>query len=218
MHLLLVEDDLQLGTALSRSLKQHDFKCVWVRRLKEAREQIDFSPPLALILDINLPDGEGFELLNELRSQNNLLPVVVMTARNALDDRLRGLNAGADDYITKPFAVDELVARIRAVLRRAAGFASQVWAIGPIEVDPQTRLVKVNGISVELTPREYHILVELMRSAGRVVARAGLSDRVWGYDEAPSNGALEFQIHGLRRKLGGEFIYTVRGVGYMLKA
>lgn len=218
MHLLLVEDDLQLGTALSRSLKQHDFECTWVRRLKEAREQVDYALPSLLILDINLPDGEGFELLTELRAKKIPLPIIVMTARDALSDRLRGLNAGADDYIIKPFAVDELVARVRAVIRRAAGFASQVWSIGPIEVDPQTHTIKVDGTRVDLTRRELQILVELMRNAGRVLERDTLADRVWGHDETPSNGALEFQIHSLRRKLGGELIVTIRGVGYMLKA
>jgi two-component system, OmpR family, response regulator QseB len=218
MHLLLVEDDLQLGTALSRSLKKYDFECTWVRRLKEAREQVGYALPSLLILDINLPDGEGFELLTELRAKKIPLPIVVMTARDALNDRLRGLNAGADDYIIKPFAVDELVARVRAVIRRAAGFASQVWSIGPIEVDPQTHTIKVNGTRVDLTRREFQILVELMRNAGRVLERDTLADRVWGHDQTPSNGALEFQIHSLRRKLGGEFIVTIRGVGYMLKA
>ncbi len=216
MKLLLIEDDLQLGNALLRGLKQENFPCVWVRSLAGGRDQIASNPSDIIILDVNLPDGEGFDLLIELRKKGDRTPIIIMTARDALNDRLNGLDNGADDYITKPFSVYELIARIRAVSRRAAGFATQIWNVGNISLDSQARTVKVSGNVIELTPREFNMLIELMRSAGRVVVRSDLVDRVWGYAETPTDSALEFQIHSLRKKIGADHIRTVRGVGYVL--
>lgn len=216
MRVLLVEDDLPLGTALARALKQAAFEVVWVRRLVEAREQ-SRSAPAAVVLDINLVDGEGFTLLEELRRAGNAVPVIVMTAREALQDRLRGLDGGADDYLVKPFAVAELIARLRAVVRRSAGFAAPDWRFGSLVIHTARREVAVDGEPVALTPTEYRLLVELARNVGRVVTRAALVDRCWSAGGEISETALDYHVHGLRRKVGAARIRTVRGHGYALE-
>jgi two-component system, OmpR family, response regulator QseB len=218
MRLLLVEDDTDLGPALLRALREEGYDVVWVRRLREARAQLDRSAFACLVLDINLPDGEGFTLLTSIRSQKLPLPVIVMTAREALDDRLRAFTAGADDYVIKPFAVPELAARISAVTRRAAGFAESIWTLGEIEYSPAQRAVKVSGVSTVLTPMELALLEQLIRASERVVTRRVLLENVWAVNDAPSNAALEVLVHGLRKKIGVTQIKTIRGVGYMLTA
>ena len=216
MKILLIEDDLDLGAALQRSLDQANLPSVWVRRLADGVACLESTHVDCVLLDLNLPDGEGFTLLAQLRRQNNLVPVLVMTARDALDDRLRALNGGADDYVIKPFMVPELIARIHVALRRSAGQGGCAWQVGPIAIDPQQQTVALEGIDLAMTPREFNILCELARQAGRVVRREQLMQRVWSSDDEPSAGALEFQIHGLRRKLGVNAIRTVRGVGYLM--
>jgi two-component system response regulator QseB len=218
MKILLVEDDLALGKALHRSLQQHEFDCVWVRRLSDARFQLTEFDAKAIILDINLPDGEGFSLLSELRAAQQSLPVIIMTARDELDDRLRGLDQGADDYICKPFPVEELIARLRAVLRRAAGHFSERWKIGSLVVEPALRKVSVGGNEVELLRSEYDLLLELATKPGAVVQKWQLVANLSRLDEEVSENALEVRIHSLRKKLGGDTIRTVRGVGYLLES
>jgi two-component system, OmpR family, response regulator QseB len=218
MRLLLVEDDLDLGTALVRALREENYDVVWVRRLQEAQGQLISVEFSCVVLDINLPDGEGFALLSSLRSQKYAVPVIVMTAREALDDRLRAFRAGADDYVIKPFAVLELCARIAAVVRRAAGFAENAWALGDIEFNSTQRTVKVRGEVMNLTPLELALLEQLIRAAERVVTRRVLLENVWPVHEVPSDSSLEVLVHGLRKKIGGAQIKTVRGVGYMLSA
>ncbi len=218
MQILLVEDDLPLGAALRDALTHAGFRSVWVRRLVEARA-IAFAPngePTAIILDINLPDGEGFTLLTEVRRSQKKLPVLVITARDAIEDRLRGLNSGADDYVIKPFAVAELLARLNAVLRRFAGFASETWTLGPLSIDVSQRRASCENREVTLTHREFDLLVELARYSGRVVTRDALMQRVWGHGCDVTDAALDYQIHALRKKLLPVRIHTVRGVGYLL--
>ena len=216
MKILLIEDDIDLGAALQRSLAQANLPSVWVRRLADGVECMQSTNVDCVLLDLNLPDGEGFALLEQLRLQNNSVPVLVMTARDALDDRLRALNGGADDYVIKPFMVPELIARIHVAIRRSAGQAASAWQVGPIAIDPQQQMVTLAGIELAMTPREFNILCELARQAGRVVRREQLVKRVWSDNDEPSAGALEFQIHALRRKLGADAIRTVRGVGYLM--
>jgi two-component system, OmpR family, response regulator QseB len=218
MRLLLVEDDTDLGAALLRALLDERYDAVWVRRLQEARTQIDRSEFACVVLDINLPDGEGFTLLASLRSQKNAVPVIVMTAREALGDRLRAFDLGADDYVIKPFAVPELMARIAAVTRRSAGFAQNAWTVGEIEYCPAQRSVKVRSEVIALTPMELGLLEQLIRAPERVLTRRLLLENVWSVNEAPSDAALEVLVHGLRKKIGADQIKTVRGVGYMLTA
>lgn len=217
MRILLVEDDLQLGAALARALEQAGFQPTWVRRLTEARAHAR-TAPAAIVLDINLPDGEGFTLLEEVRRSGDRVAILLMTARDALPDRLRGFDIGADDYVVKPFAVSELIARLRAVLRRAAGFAADGWRFGDLQIDIARHDVRVADEIVSLTPSEFTLLVELARQAGRVVERRSLIDGLWGPSENGSDAALEVQIHGLRRKIGATRIRTVRGSGYLLES
>jgi DNA-binding response OmpR family regulator len=218
MRLLLIEDDNDLGVALLRALRGEGYDVIWVRRLQEARAQIDRSDFVCLVLDINLPDGEGYLLLSELRAKKQVVPIIMMTAREALDDRLNAFSKGADDYVIKPFAVPELLARISAVLRRSAGFAQSVWTLGEVEYNMAARAVSVAGVEAALTPLELSLLEHLIRSAERVVTRRALLDNVWPVNDAPSDGSLEVLVYGLRKKIGNSQIKTVRGVGYMLSA
>lgn len=216
MKILLIEDDLDLGAALQRALDQANLPTMWVRRLSEGVAHLSSNDLSCVLLDINLPDGEGFTLLEHLRRKSNSVPVLVMTARDALDDRLRALNGGADDYVIKPFMLPELIARINVAIRRSAGQTTNAWQVGALVIDPQQQSVSLGDSVLAVTPREFSILCELARQAGRVVRREQLLQRVWPGDELPSAGALEFQIHALRRKLGVDTIRTVRGVGYLM--
>ena len=218
MHVLLIEDDLQLGFALNRALGLAGFDSVWVRRLKEAQAHVEAQQPTAIVLDINLPDGEGFTLLESMRGAAVSTPVIIMTARGSLDDRLRGLNAGADDYLAKPFAVPELIARLHAVIRRSAGQASARWSVGALEIDTQEQSVSIDGAPTELTPTEYKLLLALARSSGRLVAREDLIGRIWSNSGDGSDAALDYQVHSLRRKIGAARITTRRGLGFRLEA
>lgn len=216
MRVLIVEDDLQLGAALQRALRQSGFATVWVRRLTEARESLDDET--VVLLDLGLPDGEGYSLLEYLRGCGADTPVLVITARDALDDRLRGFSLGADDYLVKPFPIAELVARLRAVLRRTRGTDGSILLVGQLRLDLTRHEAFVEDAPVELTRTEFRLLRELAARAGRVVARDTLIERVWGRDEGGSESALEFQVHRLRRKVGAARIRNVRGVGYVLEA
>lgn len=216
MKILLIEDDLQLGKAVSRALEQSGFEICWVRMIKDALTQLA-SPGFAVVLlDLCLPDGSGLSCLQQLRASGDTTPVLVLTARDALEDKVAGLDAGADDYVVKPFAVPELVSRIRALVRRSAGYACQIWQAGPVTLDPVNQRVSVDNQPVSLSPREFAILTELVRSAGQVVRKRELETALFGQSEGAESNALEVHIHHLRRKLGHDLIQTVRGVGYML--
>jgi two-component system response regulator BasR len=214
---LLIEDDLQLGAALTRALEQEDLQPTWVRRLKEAQERVDSGASWsAVVVDLTLPDGDGLELLRALRARRDAVPLVIITARDALSDRIHGLDSGADDYVVKPFAVSELIARLRAVMRRSAGQADSVWHIGDVAIDSLRQRVSVGGEPVALRPAEYRLLLALAQESPRVVPRGTLIDMLWRRGSEVTDAALEFHVHGLRRKVGGERIRTVRGVGYAL--
>ncbi|GGY14750.1 response regulator [Paludibacterium paludis] len=212
MNVLLVEDDLALGEALGQGLRLAGLRAVWVRRLKDARAFLSSETHDALLLDLGLPDGEGLDLLRELRAKGNALPIIVLTARDDLPSRLAGLREGADDYLVKPFAIPELLARLQAVTRRSCGFVSSVWQIGSLVVDTDTRNVTIDGEPVVLSPSEFALLLELVRKAGKVVNR----EHLVGHLNCESDNALEVHVHNLRRKLGSDRVRTVRGVGYLL--
>lgn len=216
MKLLLVEDDLALGQALSRSLSQAGLRVTWVRRLQEARAFLASDAPEVLLLDLGLPDGDGLDWLRALRAEGRQLSVLVLTARDDLDSRLAGLREGADDYLVKPFATAELLARLHAVARRSSGFASAIWQLGAIKVDSEARRVWLNEAEVGLSPSEFTLLMELVRRSGKVVAREYLLQRLYGDGEHGSDNALEVHICNLRRKLGADSIHTIRGVGYLM--
>lgn len=223
MHLILIEDDLQLGAELQRALGALGLTSEWVRGAKAARALVksateDGRAFACALLDLGLPDGEGLELLKQWRSAGLSLPVIVLTARDALATRIEALDAGADDYVIKPCATAEIASRIRAVARRAAGQSSSVWSVGALRIDTGRHEVSVDGEPVALSPKEFLLVQELARRPGETIPRHRLARALAPLAEPVALGALEFHVHNLRRKLGGERIRTVRGVGYGLEA
>ena len=218
MHILLIEDDLDLGAALQSALRLEGHSSVWLRRAADAPVTLDPAEQDAVLLDLGLPDGSGLELLRRWRSQGQVLPVVVMTARAALDDKLAGFDDGADDYVVKPFEIPELLARLRAVLRRAAQQAGDRWCFGALVLEPRLHRASLDGEPLALSPREYQLLFELAREPGGVLPKAVLAQRLAPLGEALNFAALEVHLSNLRRKIGPERIGTVRGVGYCLQA
>jgi DNA-binding response OmpR family regulator len=217
MKLILVEDDLQLGKALAAALANTEFVPTWVRRVVDAKDLLSRNEFALALFDIGLPDGSGLDLLEWLRAQGSRLPVMMLTARDTVDDRVRGLDSGADDYLPKPFAVPELLSRLRALYRRSAGFVEQVWRVGDLSVEPARQHASVAGETLDLSLREYTLLVELARNAGRVVTRTALERTLFAGDAGVESNALEVHVHHLRRKVGSNRIRTLRGVGYMLE-
>lgn len=218
MHVLLIEDDLDLGAALQAALKLEGFSSEWLRRAADAPRTLEGSSAACVLLDLSLPDGSGFELLARWRRQGNTVPVIVITARSALADRLAGLDGGADDFVVKPFATPELVSRIRAVLRRSARQASETWTVGELAISPREHVVSLQGQPLELSPREFQLLLELAREPGAVVSKSVLAQRLEPLGEPLDFAAIEVHMSNLRRKIGAERIRTVRGVGYLLAA
>jgi two-component system response regulator QseB len=216
VHILVVEDDAPLGDALEAGLRDRGFAVDWVRdgtAADTARRSGDYA---AVVLDIGLPRRSGLEVLRTWRARGDRIPVLLLTARDALEDRVRGLDAGADDYVVKPVALDELAARLRALARRAQGLGSEVLEAGPLVLDGATRSVRYAGRPVELNPREFTLLRELLLAAGRVLTRAQLEERLYDAASAVESNAIEVHVHHLRRKLAPGVIRTVRGVGYVL--
>ena len=216
MRLLLTEDDVMIGEAVQRGLRQLGFAVDWVRDGAAAAQALALEPYEVLLLDLGLPRKTGLALLAELRKRGSTLPVVILTARDALSDRVAGLDAGADDYVVKPFELPELAARIRAVARRHAGRASPQLAHRGVTLDPARREVTRDGEPVQLAAREFELLQALMEHPGRVLSRAQLEERLYGWGEEVESNVVEVYVHALRRKLGAGFIRTVRGTGYRL--
>ncbi|KQP05096.1 response regulator transcription factor [Pseudorhodoferax sp. Leaf265] len=216
MHILLIEDDLDLGRALQSALRVEGLSSEWRRRALDAPQAVDAGAFDCVLLDLALPDGSGLDLLLRWRRDGMQVPVIIITARSAVADRLAGLDGGADDFVVKPFATEELVARIRAVLRRAAHQASERWTVGALVVEPRSRRVTRDGVPLALSPREFQILLELAREPGAVLAKGQLAQRLAPLGEAMDFSALEVHISNLRRKVGADAIQTVRGVGYLL--
>jgi len=216
MRLLLVEDDALLGDGLEAGLAQAGFEVDWVRDGVAALHAVDAGGYAAAILDLGLPKVAGFEVLQRIRARGLRLPVLILTARDAVGDRVRGLDAGADDYLVKPADLGELAARLRALIRRSKGEADPRLRIGAVELDPAARDVFHDGQPVTLKPREFALLHELMLNAGRVLTREQLEDRLYRWGDEIESNAIEVHVHRLRRKLAPELIRTVRGVGYMM--
>lgn len=216
MRILLVEDDPLLGDALRAGLAQAGFDVDWVRDGASALAAMRDGEHAAAVLDLGLPKLSGFDVLARARGAGVRMPILVLTARDALDDRVRGLDAGADDYVVKPAEIAEIAARLRALIRRAGGEPSPRLEVGDVVLDPAARSVRHRGQDVELKPREYDLLHELMLNAGRVLSRESLESRLYPWGEEVGSNAIEVHIHHLRRKLAPDVIRTVRGVGYVM--
>jgi DNA-binding response OmpR family regulator len=216
MRLLLVEDDPQLGDGLTVGLRQAGFAVDWVKDGLAADQALATETFDLLVLDLGLPKLEGMEVLKRLRARGQALPALILTARDATADKIAGLDSGADDYLVKPIDLDELAARIRALVRRAAGRAEPLLRHGAVTLEPASRRVVVADSPIELSAREFAVLHALMENAGRVMSRAQLESSIYGWRDEPDSNALEVHIHHLRKKLGTDFIKTLRGVGYMI--
>jgi two-component system OmpR family response regulator/two-component system response regulator QseB len=216
VRILVVEDDSLLGDALRVGLRREGFAVDWVQDGAKAWAALASQPFAAVVLDLGIPGISGLELLRRLRARKNAVPVLILTARDAIPDRIAGLDSGADDYLAKPVDLGELAARLRALSRRSGGRAEPVLRVGALALDPAAHEVAFRGRPVELSAREFALLHELARSAGRVLSRDQLAERLYGFHEELESNAIEVHVHHLRRKLAPEAIVTVRGVGYLL--
>ena len=215
MRLLLIEDDPMLGDVVRRCLQRKGHLVTWVRDGIDAERAFSDDLYDVVVLDLGLPRRGGLEVLRELRRQGRAVPVLIATAQDAVADRVAGLDAGADDYVVKPFDIDELNARLHALARRGGGRAQSVLQHGRLRLDPSRHEVLLDGVPVALSAREFTLLRALLEQPGRPLSRAGLEQRLYGFRGVESN-AVEVHVHALRRKLGPEWIKTLRGVGYVV--
>ena len=218
MRLLLVEDDAMIGTGIQAGLRHEGYVVDWVHDAEaaEAALAVEDAGFALVLLDLGLPRKDGYALLEALRRRRNRVPVLVITARDAVADRIKGLDLGADDYLVKPFDLDELAARIRAVLRRHAGRGEPLVEYGGFRLDPSARKVSYNGRDVSVSAREFSLLQALLNRPGQALSRAQLEERLYGWGEEIASNCIEVHVHNLRRKLGERAIRTVRGVGYVI--
>ncbi len=215
MRILLAEDDPMIGASVRQGLTQDGFTVDWVRDGRAAELALGERVHDALLLDLGLPRKAGLEVLAAMRRGGDTRPVLVITARDAVGERVAGLDTGADDYLVKPFDLDELAARLRALLRRGAGRAQPVLTLGDVELDPAARAVRRGGEPVSLSAREFALLEALLARPGAILSRTQLEDKLYGWSDAVESNAVEVHIHALRRKLGASLIRNVRGVGWM---
>jgi two-component system OmpR family response regulator/two-component system response regulator QseB len=216
MRSLLAEDDNLLGDGLRAGLRQAGFQVDWVRDGAAAERELRAQPYAAAVLDLGLPLMDGLDVLASVRRAGVNLPVLVLTARDAVPDRIKGLDTGADDYVVKPVDLDELAARLRALVRRAHGQAQELLQLHGVQLDPAARTVQQGGQSVPLSTREFDLLQALMLNAGRVLSREQLEQHLYSWGQEVDSNAVEVHVHHLRKKLGATLIQTVRGVGYLL--
>jgi len=216
VRLLLVEDDPMIGASVERSLRASGHAVDWAKDGDSAAEALRGEPYDAVVLDLGLPVRGGLDVLRELRRRGDRTPVLVATARDAVADRVAGLDAGADDYLVKPFDLDELAARLRAVQRRSEGRAAPRLEHAGLVLDPASHEVTVDGRPVSLSAREFEILHALLEHPGRPLSRTRLEERLYGWGDEVESNAVEVHVHALRRKLGARWIKTLRGVGYVV--
>ncbi len=216
MRVLLAEDDPMIGASVRQGLRQDGFVVDWVEDGRAAELALAERVHEAIVLDLGLPKRMGLDVLGTMRRGGDTRPVLILTARDAVADRVAGLNAGADDYVVKPFDLDELAARLRALLRRSSGRAAPMLAHGGLELNPATHEASFQGAPLALSPREFAVLEALLARPGAILSRAQLEDKLYGWSDPVESNAVEVHIHALRRKLGAEFIRNVRGVGWMV--
>jgi two-component system, OmpR family, response regulator len=216
VRVLLVEDDRMIGEAVSIALKDATYALDWVRDGAAASEVLKDRGHQVVLLDLSLPKRNGLEVLRRLRARGNAVPVIIITARDSVDDRIKGLDLGADDYLVKPFDVNELLARLRAVVRRQGGQAAPLLTNGVVSLDPSTREARRADAVYPLSAREFSLLQALLLRAGTILTRAELEERIYGWNEEVESNAVDFLIHGVRKKLGADVIKNVRGAGWMV--
>ena len=216
MRILLVEDDVLLGEGLYAGLQRENYSLDWIKNGETALIAMQETAYDAVILDIGLPKMSGLDVLRQARSDGNKLPVLILTARDAISDRVDGLDAGADDYLVKPFEFSELCARLRALTRRSRGLTEQLICYKNIQIDPAAHSVKLDNQQMELSRREFSLLEELLSNVGRVLSKAHLEEKLYSWGDEIGSNTIEVHIHHLRKKFGSELIKTVRGVGYIV--
>jgi two-component system response regulator QseB len=217
MRILLVEDDELLGDAAKAGLSQYGYTVDWLKDGESAKLALKNESFDLVVLDLGLPKLSGLGLLRDVRASGNPNPVIILTARDTVEDRVKGLDCGADDYLTKPFDMDELTARVRALIRRSSGRADATIHYRNIELDPAAHSVTLDGEEVNVPRREFALLQKLLENSGHVLSREQLMQSVYGWEEDVDSNALEVHIHNLRKKLNATFIRTIRGVGYMIE-
>ncbi|MCE1273011.1 MAG: response regulator transcription factor [Chlorobiales bacterium] len=217
MRVLLVEDDPMIGDAVCLALKDASYAVDWVRDGEEAESAIQYEEHQAILLDLSLPGRSGLELLSALRMRGSSIPVIIITARDGLQERVKGLDSGADDYLVKPFDLDELLARLRAVTRRKGRQASGLIGNGQITLDPAMHTAFCGDSRAVLSSREFAVLHALLLQPGWILSRSELEERVYGWDEVVESNAIDYLIHQLRRKLGATSIKNIRGAGWMVE-
>ena len=217
MRILVVEDDALLGDAIQAGLRQSGYAVDWLRDGIAADQALSTEPYAALVLDWGLPRLSGIEVLRRLRGRKADIPVILLTARDTVNDRIEGLDSGADDYLVKPFDMGELAARLRALVRRASGSATPSLKAGEAELDPASHEVTYQGNPVDLSAKEFAVLHALMLNQGKVLSRAQLEEKLYAWGEEVESNAVEVYIHHLRRKLSPTLIETIRGVGYLIR-
>jgi len=217
MRVLLVEDDAMIGEAVCVALKDAAYAVDWVRRGDEAADALRYGEHQAVLLDLGLPGRGGLEVLSALREGGSSIPVIIITARDGLSERIAGLDSGADDYLVKPFDLDELLARLRAVIRRQGGQASGLIGNGQIMLDPATHTAFCGESRAVLSSREFAVLHALLLQPGQILSRSALEERVYGWDEEVESNAIDYLIHQLRKKLGAASIKNIRGAGWMVE-
>jgi two-component system response regulator QseB len=216
MRILLVEDDLMVGEAARKGLRQDGFAVDWVQDGAAASLALRQEEYALVLLDLGLPQKNGLAVLQELRAAGNKVPVLIATARDAVADRVAGLDAGADDYLIKPYDLEELSARMRALLRRQSGRADSLIEVRDVSLNPATREVLLQGRPVTLSAREFTLLQAFLDRPGVVLSRAQLEEKLYGWDDSVDSNAIEVHIHSLRKKFGSDFIKNVRGIGYLV--
>jgi two-component system, OmpR family, response regulator QseB len=216
MRLLLVEDDLMLGEALQEAMTLHNYAVDWMKDSESAYRAIKHENFDLMILDVGLPGMDGISFLKKIRREKNCIPTLILTARDTLLDKISGLDAGADDYLLKPFELDELLARLRAISRRATGRADNELIHGDLRINPETQEIFYKDKSVSLSRREFMILMKLLETPGRVLSREQLEQSLYTWSDDVESNALEVHIHHLRKKIAPDFIRTLRGFGYVI--